>query len=139
MIRHPRWLRAPEFPPPAFVLFEDGRTFHGRAFGAIGETFGEAVFATGINLYFYYGKSLPDPHKLLKGEGTQGAFIRLESIALLDRPEVIELLDAAVREGDVPLPATGRGITIVKSISAKQKPRRPRKRATPIPPSQSRS
>ena len=84
-----------------------------------------AVFATGINLYFYYGKSLPDPHRLLKGDGNQGAFIRLESLAVLDRPEVIELLNAAVREGDVPLPATGRGRTVIKSISAKQRPRRP--------------
>ena len=35
-----------ESPPPALLVLEDGRTFHGRAFGAIGETFGEAVFAT---------------------------------------------------------------------------------------------
>jgi hypothetical protein len=84
-----------------------------------------AVFATGINLYFYYGKRLPDPHKLLKGGGNQGAFIRLDSLAVLDRPEVIDLLNAAVREGDVPLPKIGGGYTVIKSISAKQRPRRP--------------
>ena len=37
--------------PPALLVLEDGRTFHGRAFGAIGETFGEAVFATGMSGY----------------------------------------------------------------------------------------
>jgi hypothetical protein len=85
-----------------------------------------AVFATGINLYFYYGRSLPDPDKLLKGGGTQGAFIRLENVAMLDRPAVAALLRAAVQNGDTPLPATGRGYTVIKSISAKQRPRRPR-------------
>lgn len=85
-----------------------------------------AVFATGINLYFYYGRSLPDPQKLLKGGGSQGAFIRLENVAMLDRRAVAALLRAAVRNGETPLPATGRGYTVIKSISAKQRPRRPR-------------
>ena len=39
-------------------MLEDGRTFHGRAFGAIGETFGEAVFATGMS---GYQETLTDP------------------------------------------------------------------------------
>src|SRR4051794_5051612 len=44
--------------PPALLVPEDGRTFHGRAFGAIGETFGEAVFATGMS---GYQETLTDP------------------------------------------------------------------------------
>ena len=44
--------------PPALLVLEDGRTFHGRAFGAIGETFGEAVFATGMS---GYQETLTDP------------------------------------------------------------------------------
>jgi carbamoyl-phosphate synthase small subunit len=47
-----------ESPPPALLVLEDGRTFHGRAFGAIGETFGEAVFATGMS---GYQETLTDP------------------------------------------------------------------------------
>jgi carbamoyl-phosphate synthase small subunit len=43
---------------PALLVLEDGRTFHGRAFGAIGETFGEAVFATGMS---GYQETLTDP------------------------------------------------------------------------------
>ena len=39
-------------------MLEDGRTFNGRAFGAIGETFGEAVFATGMS---GYQETLTDP------------------------------------------------------------------------------
>ncbi|MFB7054176.1 carbamoyl phosphate synthase small subunit, partial [Streptomyces vinaceus] len=33
--------------PPAVLVLEDGRIFRGRAYGAVGETFGEAVFSTG--------------------------------------------------------------------------------------------
>ncbi len=44
--------------PPALLVLEDGRTFRGRAFGAIGETFGEAVFATAMS---GYQETLTDP------------------------------------------------------------------------------
>ncbi|MFD3868727.1 carbamoyl-phosphate synthase domain-containing protein, partial [Streptomyces cyaneofuscatus] len=36
---------------PAVLVLEDGRVFHGRAYGAVGETFGEAVFSTGMTGY----------------------------------------------------------------------------------------
>ncbi len=50
-------LHAPS-PPPALLVLEDGRVFRGRGFGAIGETFGEAVFATGMS---GYQETLTDP------------------------------------------------------------------------------
>ncbi|WP_326600130.1 glutamine-hydrolyzing carbamoyl-phosphate synthase small subunit [Streptomyces sp. NBC_01803] len=43
---------------PAVLVLEDGRVFHGRAYGAVGETFGEAVFATGMT---GYQETLTDP------------------------------------------------------------------------------
>ncbi|GAA4699296.1 glutamine-hydrolyzing carbamoyl-phosphate synthase small subunit [Nocardioides nanhaiensis] len=43
---------------PAILVLEDGRTFHGEAFGAPGETFGEAVFNTGMT---GYQETLTDP------------------------------------------------------------------------------
>jgi len=43
---------------PAILVLEDGRTFRGHAFGAIGETFGEAVFATAMS---GYQETLTDP------------------------------------------------------------------------------
>jgi carbamoyl-phosphate synthase small subunit len=43
---------------PALLVLEDGRTFRGDAFGAIGETFGEAVFSTGMT---GYQETLTDP------------------------------------------------------------------------------
>ncbi|HEX8346403.1 MAG TPA: carbamoyl-phosphate synthase domain-containing protein, partial [Actinoplanes sp.] len=36
---------------PAILVLEDGRTFTGEAYGAVGETFGEAVFTTGMTGY----------------------------------------------------------------------------------------
>ena len=86
--------------------------------------FSLAVYASGVNLYFMYGRSLPDPHKLLQGSGTQGAFVRLDSVSVLDDPQVKALIAAAVEHAEPPLPTRGRGQTIVKSISAKQRPRR---------------
>jgi carbamoyl-phosphate synthase small subunit len=43
---------------PALLVLEDGRTFHGDSYGAPGETFGEAVFATGMS---GYQETLTDP------------------------------------------------------------------------------
>ena len=35
----------------AVLVLEDERVFHGDAYGATGETFGEAVFSTGMTGY----------------------------------------------------------------------------------------
>ena len=43
---------------PAILVLEDGRTFRGNAYGAEGETFGEAVFTTGMT---GYQETLTDP------------------------------------------------------------------------------
>ena len=43
---------------PAILVLEDGRTFRGEAYGAEGETFGEAVFSTGMT---GYQETLTDP------------------------------------------------------------------------------
>ena len=83
-----------------------------------------AVYARGINLYFIYGATLPDPDHLLKGSGNQGRFIRLEDVAAFDRPAVAALVRAAIHHANPPLSATGRGHTVIKSVSAKQRSRR---------------
>ena len=43
---------------PAVLVLEDGRTFSGQSYGAVGETFGEAVFNTGMT---GYQETLTDP------------------------------------------------------------------------------
>jgi hypothetical protein len=83
-----------------------------------------AAGANGVGLSFYYGSTLPDPHQILLGSGSQNRFIRMESAETLGRPEVDELIAAAVAQGKTPLPASGKGRLIIRSISAKQRPRR---------------
>src|SRR4026207_300199 len=42
----------------AILVLEDGRVFRGESYGATGETFGEAVFSTGMT---GYQETLTDP------------------------------------------------------------------------------
>jgi hypothetical protein len=76
-----------------------------------------------VGLSFYWGATLPDPHGILLGSGSQNRFIRLETAATLAKPEVRELIDAAVRQAKTPLPKAP-GYTVIRSVSAKQRPRR---------------
>jgi len=83
-----------------------------------------AAGANGVGLSFYYGATLPDPHGLLLGSGSQNRFIRIESAATLTRPEVEELIAAAINQAEVPLRGSGASKLVIRSISKKQRPRR---------------
>jgi hypothetical protein len=87
-----------------------------------------AAAANGVGLCFVRGASLPDPDKVLLGSGKQTRFVRLPSAGVLDEPAVQALLTAAAERAQFPLPASGRGKLVIRSVSAKQRPRRkPRK------------
>jgi len=83
-----------------------------------------AAGANGVGLSFYWGATLPDPHGILLGEGSQNRFVRIESVETLSRPEVEALITAAIAQGKAPLSASGAGKLIIRSISAKQRPRK---------------
>jgi hypothetical protein len=83
-----------------------------------------AAAANGVGLSFYRGATLPDPEHLLLGTGKQNRFVRLPSIETLRAPGVLTLIDAAIAQANPPLPSSGGGQTIIKSVSAKQRPRR---------------
>ncbi|MEY4918507.1 MAG: hypothetical protein RL616_2420 [Verrucomicrobiota bacterium] len=83
-----------------------------------------AAAANGVILSFYHGAALPDPQHLLQGDGKQNRFVRLPTIATLRSPGVLALIKAAVVQAKPSLPAKDGGHTIIKSISAKQRPRR---------------
>ena len=83
-----------------------------------------AAGANGVGLCFINGARLPDPEKVLSGSGKQTRFIRLPSAAVLDRPEVAALLAAAVADSKTAFPSRGRGKLVIRSVSAKQRPRR---------------
>jgi hypothetical protein len=82
-----------------------------------------AARANGVGLCFIHGAKLPDPDKVLLGSGKQTRFIRLDSPQVLERPEVKALVAAAITQAPAPLPAAGRGKLIIRSVSAKQRPR----------------
>jgi len=83
-----------------------------------------ACGANGVSLSFYFGATLPDPDGVLLGSGNQNRFVRLESARTLAEPAVERLIAAALAQAKTPMPDRGKTRTIVKSISAKQRPRR---------------
>ena len=114
--------------PTAIELVYDNYNFFVIGYSAT-ERASDAILsltanAKGCGLCFLYGASLPDPDKILLGSGNQTRFIRLESAATLARPEVRALLASAVDRAKTPLARTGGGHTVIRSISAKQRPRR---------------
>lgn len=84
-----------------------------------------ALYPRWVTLFFLRGIDLPDPSGLLQGSGAQVRSVRLQPISRLETPEVNALIDAAVAQAP-PLPVSGTGPLIIKSVSAKQRPRRPR-------------
>ena len=86
--------------------------------------FSIAAAANGVGLAFYRGATLPDPHGILQGSGVQNRFIRLASHDTLIRPDVQKLIAAAISQSKVALPSSSRGKLIIRSISAKQRPRK---------------
>lgn len=114
--------------PTAFELVYDNYNFFVIGFASTDRASDAFISLVadghGVSICFIYGARLPDPKKILHGDGNQTRFLRLESAASLAKPEVDTLLRAAVDYGKRPLPSTGRGPLIIKSISAKQRPRR---------------
>lgn len=83
-----------------------------------------AARANGVGLCFIHGSGLPDPKKPLLGSGKQTRFMRVESADVLKHPDVEALVDAAIDRAKTPLPVTGRGKLLIRSVAAKQRPRR---------------
>ena len=89
--------------------------------------FSIAVFPRWLSLFFFQGHGLPDPKKLLKGSGKMARHIVLEGPEALDTPAIRALMDQALAQAIKPLDPTQRHRIVIKSISAKQRPRRPAK------------
>jgi hypothetical protein len=83
-----------------------------------------AADANRVSLSFYRGATVPDPHKLLVGSGTQNRFLHLESASILGKPEVEALISAAIAQNTAPFATSGRGKLIIRAVSRKQRPRR---------------
>ena len=115
--------------PPAIELVYDNYNALVIGFGPT-EKASEAVFSLAlypryVTLFFLQGANLPDPHTRLAGSGNVVRRVRLESEKTLDDPQIIELINFALHRARAPFPAKGRRKLIIKSISAKQRPRKP--------------
>jgi hypothetical protein len=95
------------------------------------ERAGDGIFSIALypphpSLFFLQGAKLPDPTRRLRGSGKVVRHIVLEDIAVFDERDVRSLIAVALARAKVPLdPAQARRL-IIKSISAKQRPRRPK-------------
>jgi hypothetical protein len=79
-----------------------------------------------VSLCFIQGAKLADPDGLLEGGGNQVRHIRLESAATLGTRGVRALMARAIAKSPKKIDRKGPGFTIVRAVSAKQRPRRPR-------------
>ena len=87
--------------------------------------FSIAVYPRWVSLFFYYGAKLKDPKKLLKGSGSQVRYIIFDAPTLLAKPDVNALMNQALANAKVPLDPKQKSRIVIKSIAAKQRPRRP--------------
>lgn len=83
-----------------------------------------AVYPRWVSLFLTNGPTLPDPEGLLEGEGGTVRHIKLTGERLND-PAVWTLLKAAAASVALAIDPTREGRLIIKSISAKQRARRP--------------
>ena len=77
-----------------------------------------------VTLCFLQGAGIPDPNRRLKGSGNLVRHIRLIPPSVLDDPEILDLMNSALYRAKAPIDPKSRRQLIIKSISAKQRPRR---------------
>ena len=87
--------------------------------------FSIALYPRWVSLFFLTGKGLKDPHKLLKGSGNVVRHIVLRDASTLDDSAVQDLMEQALKLAKVPFDPKAKSRTIIKSVSSKQRPRRP--------------
>ena len=115
--------------PGAAILVYDNYNALAIGFGP-NERAGQAILSLAVmprwvTLCFLKGVHLSDPHRLLKGAGSQVRHIRLHEEEALDDPRVDALIAEALERAEVPIDPAASPRLIIKSISAKQRPRRP--------------
>jgi hypothetical protein len=113
--------------PGAVELVYDNYNALAIAFGpterASEAVFSIAVYPRWVSLFFVQGAKLSDPEKLLKGSGTRVRHIVLER-ATLEKPAVRKLMAQALEKAQQPLDGKAHRRIVIKSVSAKQRPRR---------------
>jgi hypothetical protein len=88
--------------------------------------FSIAVFPIWASLFFFKTVPLKDPEKLLKGSGkTTRHIVLADGAKTLANKGVAVLIDQALEKAGQPFKPGGKGRIVIKSVSAKRRPRRP--------------
>jgi hypothetical protein len=87
--------------------------------------FSIVLFPRKMALCFLQGAKLPDPHKRLKGSGNVVRNVTLDDLSVLDDPQIRALMNEALLRAKVRMDPKQKRKLIIRSISAKQRPRRP--------------
>ena len=87
--------------------------------------FSIAIYPKHLNLFFLQGVELPDPKGLLQGEGSVVRHIRIDDEKTLDRPDVKAMMTLALKMAEVPMDKKAAYRLVIKSVSPKQRSRRP--------------
>lgn len=87
--------------------------------------FSIALYPNWVTLFFLKGARLPDPERVLQGAGSTVRHVVLDGPQDLDRPAIKALMAEAVRRSDPPFDPKGKRRLVIKSVSARQRPRRP--------------
>ena len=82
-----------------------------------------ALYPRWISLFV--SARLDDPHGLFEGSGTQVRSLRLATAETLDDPRVEAIIAQAIARAEPPIDPQALGGIVIKSVSAKQRPRRP--------------
>lgn len=89
--------------------------------------FSIALYPDHAALCFLQGAKLPDPHKRLRGSGNVVRNVRVDDVGVLDDPQVVTLIDEALQHAKVRMDPKQERKFVIRSVSAKQRPRRPAK------------
>ena len=88
--------------------------------------FSIAVYPNWASIFFFKTLPLKDPEKLLKGSGkTTRHIVLTEGAKTLASKGVAALIDQALEKAGNPFKRGAKGRIVIKSVSAKQRPRRP--------------
>src|SRR5438093_1869239 len=116
--------------PGAIELVYDNYNALAIGFGSTERTsaavFSVAIFPRWVSLFFLHGANLPDPKPLLKGSGKAARHVVLYGPEPLDLPEVYALMVHALKRASPPLDPRRPSRVVIKSVSVKQRPRRPK-------------
>lgn len=114
--------------PRATILVYDNYNALAIGFGASDKVRSIVCSVAGyprwVSLFLSNGPTLPDPEGLLEGGGSSVRHVKLIGDRI-DSPAVAALIDAAAASVEQSIDSAGEGRLVIKSVSAKQRARRP--------------